>query len=79
MKRTLIFRAATSVLLLSLACTPGDVAQDSPTTTTEPKPEPSPEPTSPDLPAAPPPSHDGPGSPGAPCQLDADCASTAFD
>jgi len=74
-KRTPIFRAATSVLLLSLACTPGDVAQDSPTI---PQPEPSPEPPSPELPAAPPPSHDGPGSPGVPCQLDADCGAGNF-
>jgi len=72
-KRTPIFRAATSVLLLSLACTPGDLAQDSPTA-----PEPPPEPTNPELPAAPPPSHDGPGSPGAPCQLDADCGAGNF-
>jgi len=43
-KRTPIFRAATSVLLLSLACTPGDVAEDSPA-------EPPPEPINPQLPA----------------------------
>jgi len=61
--------------LLSLACTPGDVAQDSPIATA---PEPPPEPASPELPAAPTPADDGPGSPGAPCQVDADCREGNF-
>ncbi len=81
MKRTLMFRAAASALLLSLACTPDDIAQEgtaSPEPGADPPSEPGPDPDpddpdpddDPDLPL---PSDERPGSPGAPCLLDADC------
>ncbi len=70
MNRTVMYRAAASALLLFLACSPDDVAQESPTS---PKPAPVPRP---ELPTAPP--HDDPGSPGAPCLLDADCGRGNF-
>ena len=68
MKRTHMFRVAASTLLFSSACSPGDVAHEE---QASPKPEPVPAPN-PHLPAAPP-SGPGPGWPGAPCLLDADC------
>ena len=70
MKRTLMFRAAASALLFSLACSPGDVAQEA----APPPPEPAP---GPELPTAPP-SDNGPDSPGAPCGVDADCDAGNF-
>jgi hypothetical protein len=69
-KRTPMFRAAASALLLSFACTTDDVAHEGP------PPEPAPAPTS-ELPKAAP-SDDGPGSPGAPCGVDADCGAGQF-
>ena len=71
MKRTLVIRAAASVLMLSFGCTANDVAHDDPTA---PKPEPAP---GPELPTSPLPA-DEPGTPGAPCMLDADCGAGNF-
>jgi hypothetical protein len=76
-KRTLMFRAAAAALLLPLACSPADVAQDDSSSSSifnssgaqsesgEPEPEP---------PADPSPS--GPAT--SPCQVDADCDPGAF-
>ena len=75
MKRTPMFRAALSALWLPIACSPDVVPQDttassgpapgSENTDTGPTPDPSPEP-------------DGAGTPGAPCQVDADCSAANF-
>ncbi len=76
MKRTPMFRAAASALLLSLACAPDDVVQDAPTTA-EPDPAPEPEPESEsDVPE--PGSPEAPGANGTPCQVDADCGEGDF-
>jgi hypothetical protein len=74
-KRTPMFRAALSALWLPIACSPDVVPQDttassgpapgSENTDTGPTPDPSPEP-------------DGAGTPGAPCQVDADCSAANF-
>jgi len=83
-----LFRAATSALLLSFACTPEPLAQEGSTTpepepgtgsesTLDPKPDTDPE-FDPDDPEPPPPSDRPPGSPGAPCLLDADCGADTF-
>jgi len=76
-----MFRAAASVLLFSLACSPDAVAVDGstvPAPDPTPEPEPAPDPTpEPDLPPSPP-SDESPGSPGAACLLDADCGSDNF-
>ncbi len=75
MNRTSL-RAAAAALLLMLACTPDDVAQDSPsssaTTLIPDVPAPKPEPD----PGSMPPS--APGSGGTPCQVDADCDAGTF-
>ena len=73
MKRTSMFRAAMSALMLSLGCTANDVAHDDPAA---PKPDPVPAP-GPELPTSPLPA-DEPGTPGAPCMLDADCGADTF-
>ena len=86
-----MFRAAASALLLSIACTPDDIAQEG-TTSPEPgadpasEPGPDPDPDDPDPddpdpdvdPDLPLPSDERPGSPGAPCLLDADCGPDTF-
>jgi hypothetical protein len=86
-KRTLMFRAAASALLLSIACTPDDIAQEGTTSpepgldpTSEPgPPDPDPDDPDPDVdPDLPLPSDERPGSPGAPCLLDADCGMDTF-
>ncbi|MBA3548436.1 MAG: hypothetical protein H0T76_18290, partial [Nannocystis sp.] len=84
MKRTLMFRAAASALLLSIACTPDDIAQEGTTSPepgldSEPGPDPDPDDPDPDVaPDLPLPSDERPGSPGAPCLLDADCGMDTF-
>ncbi len=71
MKRTPLFQAATAALLLSLGCSPDDLAHEDPTLTPTPEPAPSP-----NLPTSPP--HEAHGSPDAPCRLDADCGPSTF-
>jgi len=73
-KRTPLFQAAASALLLSLGCSADDVAHETPAA---PKPEPVPDPPGPELPTSPP-RADDPGSPGVPCLLDADCGAGNF-
>jgi len=85
-KRTLMFRSAASALLLSIACTPDDIAKEGTTSpepgadpASEPGPDPDPDDPDPDVdPDLPLPSDERAGSPGAPCLLDADCGMDTY-